>query len=473
MSTELKPAPGPAKPAPGPSNGHNRLPPGPRLPATVQAFGWSRRPLPFMEGCQRQYGDIFTLRIRHAGTWVVLCDPEDVRRVFTADPATLGSSMANTLLEPLLGRRSVVILDEPDHMPRRKVMLRKLHGRGAEQYGELILEVARGEARSWPVGEPLQLWPRMQAISLEVIMRIVFGEVDSDPLRRLRALMARQTEWLNDSRRLTALALLGPRWLAGSRGFREMLAPVRAPVVEAVHRRRAAGVGVEGEDVVAMLEQARDEDGSPLSEEDVRDELVTLITDGPTATLLSWVFERLLRHPETLARLRAAVLAGEEETYVDAVMRETMRLCPLGADRRAAAGRADGAGRVHDPCGHAGRPLHPPRAPPRGGVPPPALLPARAFPGAPRGRVHVDPLRRRYAPLPGGDVRAVGDEARDPGGARRGGARRRRRPRRAAAPQRDRLQPQPGRPGVRHPPPGPAMLDLIAVPTASSAWLHW
>src|SRR5580658_6789960 len=102
-------------------NGHGELPPGPRLPSTLQALGWSRRPLPFMERCQKQYGDIFTLRIRHAGTWVVLCDPEDVRRVFTADPAQLGVSMANTLLEPLLGRRSVVLLDEPDHMPRRKL----------------------------------------------------------------------------------------------------------------------------------------------------------------------------------------------------------------------------------------------------------------------------------------------------------------------------------------------------------------
>lgn len=309
-------------------NGHRGLPPGPRMPSTLQAVGWSRRPLPFMERCQKQYGDIFTLRIRHAGTWVVLCDPEDVRRVFTADPALLGVSMANTLLEPLLGRRSVVLLDEPDHMPRRKVMLRKLHGKGAERYGEMILEVARREARSWPVGEPLQLWPRMQAISLEVVMRVVFGDIESDHLRHLRELMGRQTEWLNDPRRLTQLALLGPRWMERNREFQAMLAPVRAAVLEEVHRRRAEGGAEAGDDVVAMLEQARYEDGSPLSEEDMRDELVTLVTDGPTATLLAWVFERLLRHPEKLERLRAEVLAGEDETYLDAVTKETMRLCP-------------------------------------------------------------------------------------------------------------------------------------------------
>jgi cytochrome P450 len=309
-------------------NGRASLPPGPRMPSTLQAFGWSRRPLPFMERCQRHYGDIFTLRIRHAGTWVVLCDPEDVRRVFTADPARLGVSMANTLLEPLLGRRSVVLLDEPDHMPRRKVMLRKLHGKSTERYGEMIAEVARREARSWPLGEPVALWPRMQAISLEVVMRVVFGDIDSDPLRRLRELMGAQTEWLNDPRRLTLLALLGPRWLERNREFRAMMAPVQAAVLEEVHRRRAEHPARERDDVVTMLEQARYEDGSPLSEEDIRDELVTLVTDGPTATLLSWVFERLLRHPDKLARLRAEVLAGEDDTYLDAVTKETMRLCP-------------------------------------------------------------------------------------------------------------------------------------------------
>ena len=318
-----------SSPTPASANGRNgHLPPGPRMPATLQALGWSRRALPFMEGCQKRYGDIFTLRIRHAGTWVVLCDPEDVRRVFTADPARLGVSMANTLLEPLLGRRSVVLLDEPDHMPRRKVMLRKLQGRGAERYGETILEVARAEAAGWPVGEPLQLWPRMQSISLEVVMRVVFGDTDTEPMRHLRALMNQQTEWLNDPRRLTALALRGPRWRARNRAFKAMLKPIQQAVLEEVHRRRAAGTAADGEDVIAMLEHARYEDGAPLSEEDVRDELVTLITDGPTATLLSWVFERLLHHPEKLARLREEVLAGREETYLDAVTKETMRLCP-------------------------------------------------------------------------------------------------------------------------------------------------
>jgi cytochrome P450 len=168
----------------------------------------------------------------------------------------------------------------------------------------------------------------MQAISLEVVMRVVFGDIESDHLRHLRELMGRQTEWLNDPRRLTLLALLGPRWMARNREFRAMLSPVQRAVLEEVHRRRAEGDAQEGDDVVAMLEQARYEDGSPLSEEDVRDELVTLVTDGPTATLLAWVFERLLRHPEKLERLRAEVLAGEEETYLDAVTKETMRLCP-------------------------------------------------------------------------------------------------------------------------------------------------
>jgi cytochrome P450 family 135 len=325
MSTKLSSLPsvdGRGALPPGPP-----LPPGPRMPAALQAVGWSQRPLPFMEHCQKQYGDIFTLRVRHAGTWVVLCDPEDVKRVFTADPALLGVSMANTLLEPLLGSRSVVLLDEPDHMPRRKVMLRTLHGKSTERYGEMIAEVTRREVQSWPVGKPLELWPRMQAISLEVIMRVVFGAIESDHLQHLRELLGVQTKWVNNPRHLILLALLGPRWVARNREFRATMAPIQAAVLEEVHRRRADGDAAERDDVVAMLEQARYEDGSPLSEEDMRDELITLLTDGPTATLLSWVFERLLRHPDKLERLRAEVRTGED-AYLDAVTKETMRLCP-------------------------------------------------------------------------------------------------------------------------------------------------
>jgi cytochrome P450 len=305
------------------------LPPGPRAPGAVQALQWTRSPLPFLERCRRRHGDAFTIRVSHGGPWVVLCDPEDVKRVFTADPSSLAVSEPNAVLAPLLGRRSVMLLEEPEHMTRRRLVLPAFHGRHTEGYGDLMAEVARREVTRWPVGEPFELWPRMQAVTLEVVMRIVFGPVQSESLDRVRALLEQLTAWLNDPRRLAAIAVLGPGWLARNPGFRRARGRVEAAVLDEVRRRReGAGDGSDGNDVLSILAQARYEDGAPLTDKDLGDELITLLSDGPTSTSLAWAFERLLRHPDKLARLRDEVLDGEGDAYMDAVVRETLRLCP-------------------------------------------------------------------------------------------------------------------------------------------------
>jgi cytochrome P450 len=315
-----------------------QLPPGPKMPSFVQGIGWSRRPLAFMERCQRHFGDIFTLRLARGETWVVVCDPEDVKRVFTADPDTLGVSEANPLLGPLLGRRSVMLLEEPEHMPRRKLMLAPFHGRRMDGYGEMMSAVTRREIASWPVGEPFELWPRMQTITLEVILRVVFGSVHSEHVRRLRALLVELTAWLNDPGRLAFLsalsATLGAHAMARDPSFQTTREAMASTVLAEVERRREAlsAQGTRGEverdDVLALLESASYEDGTPLSERDLCDEAITLLLDGPTSTSLAWTFERLLRHPDKLERLRREVEAGAEDTYLDAVVREAMRLCP-------------------------------------------------------------------------------------------------------------------------------------------------
>lgn len=305
-----------------------KLPPGPRMPSALQAVGWAERPLPFMERCHERYGDIFTMRIRHAGTWVFLCDPEDIKRVFTADSATLGVGEANSLLGPILGSRSVMLLEEPEHMAHRRRMLPSFHGKLMERYAASTTAVTREEIERWPLGKPFELWPRMQEITLAVIMRAVFGELDTDHLRRLHQQLRALTEWMNNPLRLTLLAAVGPRSMVRNRSFRALMGAVEAAVLEEVHRRRAERGARERADIVAMLEQAHREDGSPLSEQELRDELITLLVDGPTSTSLAWVFERLLRHPEMLARLRAEVRADAGELYMDAVLKETLRLCP-------------------------------------------------------------------------------------------------------------------------------------------------
>jgi cytochrome P450 len=302
------------------------LPPGPRRPRALQALAWMRRPLPYLESCHRRYGDAFTLRILRWGDWVVLADPADVKRVFTAGDK-VGVAVANPLLRPVLGSRSVMLLEEPEHMERRRLMLPSFHGEAVNADAEMMAAVARREVAGWPVGEPFELWPRMQAITQEVVMRAVFGP---DPERRfdeIRRRLTALTVWMNTPRNLTRLALYGAERLARSRGYREAMEPVEEAVMAEARRRRedpdAAPLGV-----VSMLAQARYEDGSPLSEHDLRCELLTLLTDGPTSTSLAWIFERLMRNPEQLELAREEVLSGGDGSYVDAVIRETLRMRP-------------------------------------------------------------------------------------------------------------------------------------------------
>jgi cytochrome P450 family 135 len=302
------------------------LPPGPRLPRALQAVGWTQRPLPWLEKCHRRYGDTFTLRIRHYGDWVILADPDDVKKVFTAGRA-VGVDVANPLLGPLLGPRSVMLLEEPEHMTRRKLMLPSFHGQAVQADAEMMATVAREEIGRWPVREPFALWPRMQDITLDVVMRAVFGPDSRTPrLQPLRERLRTLTTWMNEPRNLAMLAFLGPGWVVRSRGYREAMGAVEEAVMDEVRRRKADPEGG-SMGVVSMLVRAQYEDGSPLSDQDLRDELVTLLSDGPTSSTLAWTFERLLRHPEKVERLREDILGGDG-SYLDAVVKETLRLRP-------------------------------------------------------------------------------------------------------------------------------------------------
>jgi cytochrome P450 len=296
------------------------------MPRALQAVGWTQRPLPWLERCHRRYGDVFTLRIRHYGDWVLLADPEDVKKVFTAGRA-VGVATANPLLGPLLGPRSVMLLEEPEHMTRRKLMLPSFHGQAVQADAEMMALVARQEIARWPAGEPFALWPRMQDITLDVVMRAVFGPDSESPrLQPLRERLRGLTTWMNEPRNLAMLAAFGPGWVIRSKGYREAMGAVEEAVMEEVRRRKAEPDGG-ALGVVSMLVGAEYEDGSPLSDQDLRDELVTLLSDGPTSSTLAWTFERLLRNPDKLELLRDDVLHGDG-TYLDAVVKETLRLRP-------------------------------------------------------------------------------------------------------------------------------------------------
>ena len=315
---------------PAPAAPKTTLPPGPRIPTPLQAAIWALRPLQLMDRCEARYGEIFTLRIRRGRPWVLLTNPAHVKQVFTRASELMGAGAgeANPLLEPLLGPRSVMLLDEPQHMGDRKRLLPSFHGGRMKDYGAMMSEIAREQVAGWPTEQPFELWPRMQSISLEVVMRSVFDGIDAERAALLRRRLVELTDWINQPRRLAMLAAFGSRSITANSGFRQAMTRLESVVLDEVRLRRAHGVRNGHEDIFSMLERNHNDDGQPASEEKMRDELVTMLSDGPTATSLAWVFERLLRYPQKLARLRAEVLRDEGDEYLDAVVKETLRLCP-------------------------------------------------------------------------------------------------------------------------------------------------
>ena len=298
------------------------LPPGPRVPVALQSAAWIMRGTQVMEACARRYGDTFTYRLARVGPLVFLSDPEDVKAVFTGSPKQLHAGAANVILEPVLGSESILLLDEERHLRQRKLMLPAFHGERLQRYREQMREVAQAELERWPRGSRESARPRMQSITLDIIMRTVFGVADPD----LRSALVELLEWTTARRRLFLLAAVGPQRVTESTrlGFLRARGAVDELVFKEIKRRRSAEPT---DDVLSMLLQARDEDGEPMTNVEIRDELMTLLVAGheTTATALAWSVEQLSRHPDVLERLEN----GVNEEYLDAVVQETLRLRPV------------------------------------------------------------------------------------------------------------------------------------------------
>ena len=284
-----------------------------------------------MEDCARRYGDMFTLKIANEGTWVFVSDPGVVKEIFRGDPRLLHAGEANVVLLPVLGSHSVLLLDEDAHMAQRKLMLPSFHGERMRGYEQTMAEVAAREIERWPAGEPLSAWPTMQAITLEVIMRTVFGVTDSERLQRLGDVLRGSLSWATDPRRLARLAMLGPRRVAELGTLKRALKPTDDLIFEEIRARRDAPDLEQRDDVLSLLLQARHDDGSAMSDQELRDELMTLLVAGheTSATALAWALEALSRHPAALNRLRDEVDAGDGDAYLEAVVQETLRLRPV------------------------------------------------------------------------------------------------------------------------------------------------
>jgi cytochrome P450 len=264
----------------------------------------------------------------------MLSSPADIKEVFTAPPDVLRPGAGARVLEPVVGRNSVILLDGDAHMEQRKLMLPAFHGEKMERLSSLMAEVAEREVASWPRGKPIAIHPLMQRLTLEIILRAVFG---LDPGRRLDMLRARLGAMLEFGDR--AISLIPPPAESVAARVLERVGPfarfVRlqeeadALMFELIDERRREGR--HADDVLAMLLEARHEDGSPMSEQELRDELLTLLVAGheTTASTLAWAFERLPRNPEVLGTLRDEIDAGEGEAYLTATIQETLRRRPV------------------------------------------------------------------------------------------------------------------------------------------------
>jgi cytochrome P450 len=281
--------------------------------------------------CAARFGDTFTLRLLHEDPWVILSDPEHVKQVFTGDPRIFHAGEGNRILLPVLGAHSLLLLDEDEHMRQRKLLLPPFHGARMQSYEALMRGVAAAEIDTWPRGEPYRLRPRMQALTLEIILRAVFGLTDGERIERLRCELRRLLDVLSNPRTILLPILMGPERLARFGPFRRFLGRVDRLLYDEIAERRESSDLDERGDIMSLLLQARDGDsGEPMSAVELRDELLTLLAAGheTTATALSWAVERLARHPDKLDRLRSEVAAGGT-AYLDAVVTETLRLRPV------------------------------------------------------------------------------------------------------------------------------------------------
>ncbi|HYV14666.1 MAG TPA: cytochrome P450 [Conexibacter sp.] len=309
----------------------------PAIPASraVQTLRISVRQLSYFSRARRELGETFCVRGMFIDDLVVVTShPDHVKSLFTGKPDEVRSTTAESPALPIVGPNSVLTAVGPRHMRQRKLLLPAFHGDAVERYVAMIADVAEREIDSWSIGEPFALAPRMQRVTLEVIMAGIFGTegelVPGTPAYGLREAISRTMRM--SAHPLAQIAELMNIGRAEPVGIvKRLLAVIDRHLYAVIDEHRAAGV--EGRtDILSLLMSARDEDGEAMSDLELRNELLTLVLAGheTTANSLAWAFERLLRNPHAYDRLRESVRAdGEDDGYVDATIHETMRNRPV------------------------------------------------------------------------------------------------------------------------------------------------
>jgi cytochrome P450 family 135 len=307
------------------------LPPGPRLPAVVQAVLVATSPR-YLRFVHRRYGDRFAVRMGRFGTLVYLADPEDIRMVFRGDPETYHAGEANgSVLAPVLGPSSVLVTDEEVHQRQRRLMMPPFHGTSVAKLTGTMADIAAADIDSWPTGRAFPVVERMRAITFEIILQTVVGVSDPARLPALRSALPAVASL--DSLTMLQFVLPGLQQRWPWRRFWPLVRRVDALLEAEIERCRTDPALDERPDVLAMLVRSRYPDGSVMTTSELRDQIVTLLLAGheTTATGLAWALERLVRHPAVLRRARRAAEEGDD-AYLDAVVIETLRARPVVPD---------------------------------------------------------------------------------------------------------------------------------------------
>jgi cytochrome P450 len=314
---------------PGPGLGSSpELPPGPGLPRVLQTAGFLLGGARFLEWCRRRYGDAVTFGTLFDQRFVMVFDPELVKQLFQGSGDQLHAGEANALLGPILGERSVLLLDGAEHLRHRKLMLPAFHGRQMTAHAQTMRECADIEIDAWPVGIPFELLASMQSLTLRVILRAVFGYEPGAAEAELRGRLRAMVEPLTRPRGMLMVSAL-LRGRGNRQAALEFEARKRAVdeiLYEEIARRRREPELAERDDVFSALLLARDEDGAALTDREIRDELLTLLLAGheTTATGLAWTLDLLLHDQRVLGLARHG-----EERYLDAVVKESLRIRPV------------------------------------------------------------------------------------------------------------------------------------------------
>src|SRR6202051_415690 len=273
-----------------------RLPPGPRAAAIVQTLGWALAPPWVMDRCRRALGEAFTLTFSPSGMKLVLIsDPEAVKTVFTAPPEVAPSGAGNSPVASVMGPSSVIVLTGPEHMRQRKLLLPPFHGERMREYEEVIVQATRRDMAGWPLGRPMRLQERTRAITLEVILRAVFG-VEAERMGALKEAIGGLLKPMHPLA-IVLVALRRPSLDRPTGAIGRALDHLDEVIYEELARRRAQVDLAERRDILSLLMQARDEDGQAMTDGELRDELVTLLLAGheTTATSVAWAGGRLVR----------------------------------------------------------------------------------------------------------------------------------------------------------------------------------